>query len=133
MAILQPHSVFGLFLWFRGGRISFQLTDNIEYMMINQSESLKAIAGFKTEMKKRGMESIDTFDSKIFDTCVQKVLICGYEVEGTPNPYKIVIIFKQGWAKVMKSLPNLNDASHSTKVIHAPKGDMRYQELMQYN
>lgn len=69
---------------------------------LGKEESLsKRVKQFKKELLKN--QILEEFDRAVFESLIEKVIIGGYDEDGTKDPYKITFIYKTGFTNSIEN------------------------------
>ena len=66
-----------------------------------ESTMRKRVATFRQTLEQN--EVLDTFDRRIFESIVEKVIVGGYDSNGNKDPYMIVFVYKTGFKNMCTS------------------------------
>jgi hypothetical protein len=83
--------------------------DRMEFAEAQQSESSDRLERFRKFMSANGKGPIKEFDSALFDTCIDKVIIGGKDKGGVEDPYQMTFVFKASFAGVIAPKSEDND------------------------
>ena len=75
--------------------------DRMEFAEAQQSESSDRLERFRKFISANGKGPIKEFDSALFDTCIDKVVIGGKDKGGNEDSYQMTFIFKASFAGVI--------------------------------
>jgi len=75
--------------------------DRMEFAEAQQSESSDRLERFRKFISANGKGPIKEFDSALFDTCIDKVIIGGKDKGGNEDSYQMTFIFKASFAGVI--------------------------------
>ncbi len=71
--------------------------EELDFEGSKELDELKKLEKFKDEAGKYADKGLESFSLEAFDTCISKVIVGGYEQDGTANPYRLTFIFKKGF------------------------------------
>lgn len=108
--------------------------DTYESKFIELSEKIEELASNKKDLEneaideknlkdrlkefKRTIESnevLQKFDRYVFESIIEKVIVGGYEEDGTPNPYKVTFVYKTGFNNSLDITEQKNSKKKKTK------------------
>lgn len=91
--------------------------EELEFKQQMEIDATSRILAFKKFTVECSGKKLDSFSKDLYDACVNKVVVGGYDAKGNPEPYTITFIFKDEFGN------NENTA----------KGDDAYQVVSEFN
>lgn len=83
----------------------------LEQQMDDENSLKKRISDFKKALSKN--EILEEFDRGIFESIIEKVIVGGYNEDGSKDPYKITFIYKTGFKNVVGNAKQRFDQNKS--------------------
>lgn len=69
--------------------------ENIELKETSENEMAKKLDVLKKSVEASGEKDLTTFSQDLFDACIEKVIVGGYALDKTPDPFMLTFVFKK--------------------------------------
>jgi len=69
--------------------------EEIDFKIKSKADAEAKLEGFRNAALENGGKELSTFTADFFDTCVEKVVVGGYDKEKKPDPYLVTFVFKK--------------------------------------
>ena len=110
--------------------------EDIELKENSENETAKKIDTLKRLVEASGEQNLSSFSRDLFDACIEKVIVGGYSLDKTPDPYMLTFVFKKefgdGKSEGTKKYNVVGDFNyyfpHSVFDTNGKRGRLKYSE-----
>lgn len=107
--------------------------EDLEYKERTENEMGKRIQAFREAVIESNGEEIKEFNEDLYNACIDKVIVGGYDEKSEPNPCMLTFVFKQEFGSAGiengKSCKKVTEFTHYFQhVVFTPYGKKREAE-----
>lgn len=111
--------------------------EELQYHQKGNQLSLDALQRFSASVHTMGKDKLKVFSPSVFDSCISKVIVGGYDGNSKPDPYRMTFVFKKGFRPILeKAKESYKYGSSPIKLLKDPQrssGEKEVSRVMEFS
>ena len=110
--------------------------EELQYHQKGEQVSLETLQQFSLSVHSMGKQRLKEFSPSVFDSCISKVIVGGYDQNKKSDSYRLTFVFKKGFKPILeKAKESYKDGSSPIKLLKDPQrsqGEKQVSRVMEF-